>query len=445
MEIVWGLVLVILALNTFVNPFAGLLGLLVINIVRPGELYPVLAMLRVERFFAILVLLSFFLNNYKLVFPPITKRLLAFYGAILIGIPFAVWRMGAVDGALEFGKVIFYHLLIVALVTTRIRFKHFFVVLACLVGFLAMSSFILYATGHYHVRMGIDRAEGLTSSGGDPNTLGITLVSMMPFAGLLLFSRNMGIWRWAGLIVASVSICTVMITGSRTSFLTMMLLFFVFAMSTRYRVVVLPAAVVMLFAIWVVTPAQYKNRYLSIERMDTDASYQARVTIRKIGWYMFLNRPITGVGIRQFGNASGMQYSKQMGLEQRSWMNAHNLYIQLLAELGLVGTICWVLYTGTVFLQNFRLAKKMRGDPTIPAWLRYYPAAANLSMMCLLFAGMAAHSLYRTSWYMCGALTAALSIMLSKEDAEKPATETEPEDEGMRDTDLQPAYRTELD
>jgi O-antigen ligase len=429
MEIVFGLVFVILALSTFVNPFLGLLGLLVINLIRPGEIYPLFAMFRVERFFAILVLLSFFLNNYKLVFPPITKRLLLFYGAILLGVPFAVWRMGAFQGGIEFGKVVFYHLLIVALVTTRQRLRHFLIVLTCLVGFLALSSFILYAT----------------SSGGDPNTLGITLVSMLPFAGLLLLSRGMGFWRWIGLVVAGASVCTVVITGSRTAFFSMMFLFFIFALTTKFRVVVLPAAVLMLGLIWFVTPEQYKNRYLSVQRLDTDASYQARVHSRKIGWQMFLHNPVTGVGIRQFGNASGMQYSKEAGLARRSWLNAHNLYIQLLAELGLVGTICWLAFAGTTFLQNLRLIKILKADDTVPPWMRFYPTAANLSMLCLFLAGFAAHSLYRTSWYMCGALTAALTIMIAKESSDSAKSTDDSSESLSSDSELQPALGTEAD
>jgi O-antigen ligase len=353
--------------------------------------------------------------------------------------------MGAFQGGIEFGKVVFYHLLIVALVTTRQRLRHFLIVLTCLVGFLALSSFILYATGHYQLRMGIDRAEGLTSSGGDPNTLGITLVSMLPFAGLLLLSRGMGFWRWIGLVVAGASVCTVVITGSRTAFFSMMFLFFIFALTTKFRVVVLPAAVLMLGLIWFVTPEQYKNRYLSVQRLDTDASYQARVHSRKIGWQMFLHNPVTGVGIRQFGNASGMQYSKEAGLARRSWLNAHNLYIQLLAELGLVGTICWLAFAGTTFLQNLRLIKILKADDTVPPWMRFYPTAANLSMLCLFLAGFAAHSLYRTSWYMCGALTAALTIMIAKESSDSAKSTDDSSESLSSDSELQPALGTEAD
>jgi len=268
---------------------------------------------------------------------------------------------------------------------------------------------------------------------------------MLPFAGLLLLSRGMGFWRWIGLVVAGASVCTVVITGSRTAFFSMMFLFFIFALTTKFRVVVLPAAVLMLGLIWFVTPEQYKNRYLSVQRLDTDASYQARVHSRKIGWQMFLHNPVTGVGIRQFGNASGMQYSKEAGLARRSWLNAHNLYIQLLAELGLVGTICWLAFAGTTFLQNLRLIKILKADDTVPPWMRFYPTAANLSMLCLFLAGFAAHSLYRTSWYMCGALTAALTIMIAKESSDSAKSTDDSSESLSSDSELQPALGTEAD
>jgi hypothetical protein len=75
--------------------------------------------------------------------------------------------------------------------------------------------------------------------------------------------------------------------------------------------------------------------------------------------------------------------------------------------------------------------------------MRFYPTAANLSMLCLFLAGFAAHSLYRTSWYMCGALTAALTIMVAKESSDSAKSTDDSNESLSADDELQPALGTE--
>jgi hypothetical protein len=84
-------VIVILAVKGLSEPFFGLLALLTVYIVEPGELYPSLAVFHLERTLALLILVSFLMHGNKLRFPSITKKFLAFFGAMVVGIPLAFW------------------------------------------------------------------------------------------------------------------------------------------------------------------------------------------------------------------------------------------------------------------------------------------------------------------------------------------------------------------
>src|SRR5664279_3108756 len=88
-------VMIVFAVKALYDPFIGLLALVAINTIRPGELYPIFDTLHVERVFALLVLLSFAAHRCPISFRPPTKALFLFWGVLLLGVPFAFWVGGA--------------------------------------------------------------------------------------------------------------------------------------------------------------------------------------------------------------------------------------------------------------------------------------------------------------------------------------------------------------
>src|SRR5205814_10584703 len=80
----------------FLNPFAGLLGLLAINVIQPGELYPIFNTLHVERLAAIFVLASLLLHRGRIRFNyPMSRQVLTFWLALFVSIPLAYWRLNS--------------------------------------------------------------------------------------------------------------------------------------------------------------------------------------------------------------------------------------------------------------------------------------------------------------------------------------------------------------
>jgi hypothetical protein len=140
MVVVIGIALLVAFVLAVIDPYKGLLGLLAVTIIQPGELYSIFDTLHVERMLALLVLLSLFLHGKKLVFPKMTRRVLGFWLAMFLSIPFSWWISGTFSFTFDFGRIVIFNLLIVALVDNDQRFKLFVTEFALLIGWLAASS-----------------------------------------------------------------------------------------------------------------------------------------------------------------------------------------------------------------------------------------------------------------------------------------------------------------
>ena len=69
MELVIVFVIFVLAMVGLTRPYIGLLALLIVMELQPGELYPQLAPLHLERVVAGLLLIAFLVHGQKLAFP----------------------------------------------------------------------------------------------------------------------------------------------------------------------------------------------------------------------------------------------------------------------------------------------------------------------------------------------------------------------------------------
>ena len=388
------------------NPFVGLIGVLAIIFVRPGELYPMLDAVHIQRSFTLLVLISFLVHERRLQIPRVSKALLIFWLAMFCTVPLAFWRAGAFENSFDFGKVIMYHLLIVNLATTARRFRIVLITICGLVAWLAAWSTYLYYAGAFQVRMGIQRAVGLNGQTNDPNALGITLVTALPLF-LLLWRKDAGRIRWAMIPLTAICLWTVVLTGSRTSYIVFVALALAYALTQRYRIPATVGIVAMLVIIWFALPSQYRTRIETVDKLSSDDSYQGRLQSWRAAWEMFKHNPLTGVGVGEFSDAHGA-----MG---GHWLNVHSLYFQVLSEMGIVGVLSFGAFLFAVFRENRLIRKRAKKIPRCPAWFWHYPTACNLAFVGLLLTGYSSHNLGRDTWYFFAGLTAAAGLVAKNE------------------------------
>src|SRR6185312_14127474 len=245
-----GSLIVISALWGLFDPFVGLLSLVAVNIIQPGELYPALAPLHLEKVIAILVLGSFLLHRPRFTLTPITRWGIAFYGAAVASIPLAVWISNSVNAAAEFGKTMIYMLLIAALVNTRRRLFLFLAVFALLLGYLSTSALVSYYAGHFAYAEGIDRIVGLTSDANTTDGLALTMACAVPLV-LLLAGRGSGkVVRLLALGIAGAALWTMLLTGSRITLIAFLAMVCVLVMNHRRKLILGPALVCGALIVW---------------------------------------------------------------------------------------------------------------------------------------------------------------------------------------------------
>jgi O-antigen ligase len=410
LAILLGVLFLVLAVKGLNNPFWGVVGLMCVTMINPGELNPIFAALRMEKIFVAVVLLSWIVHE-KAVLPPISKKLVAFWFAMILGIPFAFWPGGAFDGTVAFFTVVLYHVMMINMINTQERFRAIITVYVALVGWIAGGAIWGYLHGEVNAggaAHGLERAQGLTSSAGDPNSLGVRMVVAMPLMALLLFQGNKKQKLFGGLVLA-MSMFTVALTGSRGSMLTMLVLFATFMFTRKKGLLLAPVAALLMATAWIALPQATKDRYLEIKDVvkdeNLDESYLLRKYCREAGWNMFLDHPITGVGAGVFKYANGGQYWPVPG--KKHWLQAHNTYIQLLADMGLVGTVVWLIFFSSLLKITWELRAYFR-TRDVPGVFRYYPVACLFSIFVMLVNGYSTHQLYSGAWYFLAALSGAL-------------------------------------
>ena len=393
------------------QPYVGLLIYAVVYILRPGELYPILSLLRLERVVAVVTLACMAFEMYRLEGRLFidrtnqTKWLFAFLVAVCLTIPTSFWPTWSVDMVIELLKIIAFYLMIVHLANTRRRVKGLVWTYLLLIFYLAVTSLKAYYSGNFMFAQGIERAEGLTSAGGDPNALAATVGSSLAICLLLVRNESVPWRRGLALLTTTVSLWTISLTGSRSGVLVVLTVLIFLWWRGRNRFVNAILGLILIVGIYSILPEQYQTRYSGMTNSELDESSELRITAWKRGFQMLVDHPLFGVGIGNFGTAHAEAYSPE---GQRSYLKAHNLWVQLFAETGLVGAATFIGFMIAFFRLNRQAARITRARGV--RW-RFETAVLDGLLggfFALLVTGMFGHSLLRSTWYIFAAMGLAI-------------------------------------
>jgi O-antigen ligase len=142
-------------------------------------------------------------------------------------------------------------------------------------------------------------------------------------------------------------------------------------------------AVILLIAFGLLfTPKYYWARVMTVtdiaQSMQHDWSFYVRFAALKEAWATFLRHPLTGVGLNNFPITSATDVFIRIG--------AHNMYAELLADLGLFGLIS---YLGVHIAAVRQIFAGMRDRwREADAWVRDFSWYLLLSLGAALIAGL---------------------------------------------------------
>jgi len=268
----------------------------------------------------------------------------------------------------------------------------------------------------------------LGGAGVNPNQLGAYLSVAMVFAAAFFANRRSpAIARWAALVAAGLAAVSLFLTLSRGALLGLGVALLVAPLAVgRGRRAAALALVVLTIAgatTWfvAVAPASAVNRI-------THPAYgggAGREDLWRVGWRMVDNHPILGVGAGNFSVAS-IHYLLRPGATQRdkyivgpSKEPAHNIYLTVLAELGVVGLALFIVIL-VACLRSVILAARAfaaRGDPTMELLAR----ALFIGLVGLLVTEFFSTALYsKQLWFLLAACPALLALAQRSLPGERP-------------------------
>jgi putative inorganic carbon (HCO3(-)) transporter len=388
-------------------PFIGLLVYSSYFFIRPQEFIPGLAAIPFEKPMAFLLLaLALYKarreSGHILKVNNLDKSLVLFVGAALMSLITSIWISHSYEIWYKLFRLLIFYFLITRLISTKRQLKVLLMVIILSGAFHAAASTINYYNGIRDYSMGIYRAVGLDTEYGQPNSLAATLVYTLPFI-YYYFTRETS--RFSKILLISITpviLWCIILSGSRTGMMGVIFFVLLIVLESRHKFVLLGAGAIILLSTWAVMPDQYKGRFISTTDFSsqTGAAQSARGRIHGLtrGIEMLTDRPILGYGIGNFGTADAIVY-------KTSWLQAHNLYGQIMSELGMVGTIAFIIWMYYLF-KTSKIAQRYFKEKD--RFLYKTAILVRVQTLCLFFMGLGGHNMYRYNWFIASAAATLL-------------------------------------
>ena len=299
------------------------------------------------------------------VHPGMTYLILAFLGWGAFSITWSETSTGTVDDLSRY----FLNFTVVVISYTAFRRREDInpVLLAWVAGtgFTAAYGLVSSPSGGTDVR--------LESTVGDPNELAMVLVAGAALSiAYAMTAKESPLLRLGAWSVTALALFSLVLTGSRSGALALaaavLTTVLVAGRGSRTKALFAAAALSMIAVLFFVSfaPPAIKQR-ITQTLPGQVPNTEGRSTIWQVGWRMGEDNPIRGVGLGSF-ETSSIHYVLVPGTLERSDQVidtpkvAHNIYLQLFAELGVVGLIMLLMILAFPIVCALRAARNFARD-----------------------------------------------------------------------------------
>lgn len=237
----------------------------------------------------------------------------------------------------------------------------------------------------------------------NPNELGFVIVTLIPFLHYLLFSRG-----WLGktiyLILIPLLLYTLILTMSRGAFLALLVVGWVVWKESKHKFLLIILAIGIGLSGWSVMDSNQKDRYMSIFSSDAAQAKTADGRIDGIinEFILGLKRPIFGHGLGTTPEAKA-----NMGHGNKA---SHNMYAEVMIELGLVGFIFFFLLIKKIYSQIRFSVGKCHEEKNNLFYQNLFKALNVIFWMFVLYS-LNYWGLSQYYWYNLAGITIAASLL----------------------------------
>ena len=263
------------------------------------------------------------------------------------------------------------------------------------------------------------RAAGPT---GDPNRFAQILLVAWPFAILLAYRSKTSIVRGIAMATSGLIGAGIGLTYSRGAFFTIALLLLGIVIWRGMRAIKLVAGLVVAALLVVAVAPNYFARMGTIldttalvdddAGAETDAAMRGRATEVLSAMWVFADHPWIGVGPGQYAPYYSQKYQQRSDIKFRQLSEpreAHNLFVSVAAETGVLGLLIFLAIFATLFV---RLKRARRYWIDRDHGLADLALACQFSLLGYLGTGIFLHVAYeRYQTLLVAVAAAALQVM----------------------------------
>lgn len=399
--------------------YGGLYLFIMLLYLRPNELYPELfGEFPFAKIVAIGTLLAYVLtklsNGEKLTETPIELKmvlLILFLGVAFI--PAASSSKDSIDLLSNtYSKVVIIFIIFINLVNTRARLLKLMNLTLILGTWIAYDAINKYLRGDFAMEnLRIMGAVGGMFS--NPNDLAISFDLLIPIA-VVLAVINKGLKRIVYIVCLGFLIVGVVVTFSRGGFLGLIASggLMMWKLGRGKRILTIFSGLIIVGVFSVAMPGSYGNRLLSISSEDKDATGSSweRKELLKRAFDVALHHPVVGVGMNNFHIFS---------IKEKV---AHNSYVEIWAELGLLGFFAYLTLIlspmksmGRVANESFEMRARAPAGKTVDNSTYFLSVGVQAALMAYLITSFFGSIQYLWHIYILAGYAVALRYILNSE------------------------------
>ena len=267
------------------------------------------------------------------------------------------------------------------------------------------------------------RQQRLSGPIGEQNRYAQTLLVLLPLAvALMRIERRRAMQALAGVAGGLILVGTLLTfsRGAAIAVAGMIVIGLLLRFLSLKRVIAI--AVIVLAGSVVLAPA-YFNRVATLANLvdvvsdggaEADGALTGRAALNLAAWRTFVEHPVVGVGPNVFAERFSARYASDTGIRHfgsASSFPAHNLYLGIAADLGLLGLSMFFGIVVVTAVGLWRHRRENAADP-VPAiiatgWL--------LALSGYLISGMFLHLAYERYYWVLVALASATVLVLRED------------------------------
>ena len=291
-------------------------------------------------------------------------------------------------------KVFLVTALLTGMAVDHRRFRQLYIIVALSVAFWAIKG------GFKVLALGPHQVYGKTY---DNNLFALTSVMVLPMVFYHAMTVRRARWRYALFASSALIILAVIGSQSRAGFVALAFVVACMAWTSRYRFRALGAVAMAAVLTLYVSKGEIKNRIDSIIAYRADESARSRFGTWDTAMQVWSEHLLFGVGFNQYQPAARAMFGGKR--------EAHNIFLQNLTELGLIGHPFWLAIVLGVPLSLLRFMHHAKRLPAQYRWAYYWARGLLLGLIAFSIHGFFHNEEFLELMITMFGLAVALQIM----------------------------------